>query len=155
VISTAIALAMAACGATVEPGADTFNTEHGGEAARASRTVARVVVDVAELPTRPSQAIAEALAVDAQAARRRLLAAVQWTVRENGEEEGVSQAEREVNEGAAALLKAMTAIREYADTGSRVALARYRYELNGGRERWNQGLLELWHVSRKANPPRI
>jgi hypothetical protein len=153
--AAAIVLAAAGCGATAEPEADTFYTEHAGEAARASRAVARVVADVAALPPGPSRATVDALAVHAFAARRSLLAAVQWKVIENGEEESVSQAEREVNEGAGALLKAMTAIRQYADTGDRVARTRYQNELGGGRERWDQGLLELWHVSRRSDPPKI
>ncbi len=154
-IVAAIAIGMAGCGATAEPGAETFYTQHGGEAGRASRAVAHVAAYLATLPTRPSHANLEALAVAAGSARRTLLAAANWPVSENGEEENVSQAELEINEGAGAMLKAMTAIRQYAGTESRAALMLYRVDLNGGRGRWNQGMAELWRLLRKSYPPTI
>lgn len=146
---------MAGCGAAAEPGAETFYTQHGGEAGRASRAVALVAAHLAALPTRPSHANLEALAVAASTARRTLLAAADWPVSENGEEEGVSQAELGINEGAGAVLKAMTAIHQYAGTESRAALVLYRDDLNGGRERWNQGMAELWHLLHRSHPPTI
>lgn len=146
---------MAGCGASAEPGAETFYTQHGGEARRASRAVALVAARLATLPTRPSHANLEALAVAASIARRTLLAAADWPVNENSEEEGVSQAELEINEAAGAMLKAMTAIHQYARTESRAALVLYRDDLNGGSERWNQGMAELWHLVRRSHPPTI
>jgi hypothetical protein len=154
-IVVAIAIGMVGCGATAEAGAETFYTQHGGEAGRASRAVALVAAHLATLPTRPSRANLEALALAASTARRTLLAAANWTVSENGEEEGVSQAELEINEGAGAMLKAMTAIRRYSGTESQAALVLYRHDLNGGRERWNQGMAELWHLLRRPHPPTI
>jgi len=154
-IVAAIAIGMVGCGATAEPGAETFYTQHGDEAGRASRAVALVAAHLATLPTRPSHANLEALAVAASIARRTLLAAANWPVSENGEEEGVSQAEREINEGAGALLKAMTAIHQYADTENRAALVLYRDDLKGGREGWNQGMAELWRLLRRSHPPTV
>jgi hypothetical protein len=154
-IAAATAIGMAGCGTIAEPGAETFYTQHGGEAGRASSAVAHVTAHLATLPTRPSHANLEALAVAASIARRNLLAAANWPVSENGEEDGVSQAELEINEGAGAMLKAMTAIHQYAGTESRAALMLYRVDLNGGRERWNQGMAELWRLLRKSHPPTI
>ncbi len=146
---------MAGCGAIAEPGAETFYTQHGREADRASRAVALVAADLSALPTRPSHANLEALATAASTARRTLLAAADWQVSENGEEEDVSQAEIEINEGAGAMLKAMAAIQQYAGAQSRAALALYRNDLNGGREHWNQGMAELWRLLRRSHPPTI
>ncbi|HWD10364.1 MAG TPA: hypothetical protein VG366_00865 [Solirubrobacteraceae bacterium] len=154
-IVAAIAIGMAGCGATAEPGAETFYTQHGGEARRASRAVALVAAHLGTVTTRPSHANLGALAVAASIARRTLLAAADWAVNENSEEEDVSQAELEINEAAGAMLKAMTAIHQYAGTESRAALVLYRHDLNGGSERWNQGMAELWHLVRRSHPPTI
>lgn len=154
-IAAAIAIAIAGCGAIAEPGAETFYTEHGAEANRASRAVALVAARLATLPARPSHADLEALALAASTARRALLAAADWPLSENAEEEGVTQAERELNEGAGALLKAMAAIHQYAGTKSRAALGLYRDDLEEGREGWNQGMAELWRVLRRSHPPTV
>ncbi len=154
-IAATIAIGMAGCGVAAEPGAETFYTQHGGEAGRAGRAVALVAAHLATLPARPSHANLEALALAASTARRPLLAAADWPVSENGEEEDVSQAETEINEGAGALLKAMTAIHQYARTESRPALVLYRDDFNRGRESWNQGTAELWRLLRRSHPPTI
>lgn len=148
-------IALAGCGATAEPGSDRFYREHSVEARSTAASIGAASAAVAALGTTPSKAQLEALALDAHRARRDLLAAVGWTVIEDGEEEGVSQATREIHEGAGALLKAMSELRLYTQNRSPAALAAYRHELSGGREYWNQGISQLWYVSKKSDPPRI
>ena len=151
----AIAIGMVGCGATAEAGAATFYTQHVGEPPAPAGLCPLSQPIWPRFRHLPSRANLEALAVAASTARRTLLAAANWTVSENGEEEGVgSQAELEINEGAGAMLKAMTAIRQYAGTESRASLVLYRQDLKGGRERWNQGMEELWHLLRKLTPRR-
>jgi hypothetical protein len=149
------ALILAGCGATTERGSETFYREHAAEASQAAAAARAVAADVGGLPAKPSTAALEAIAVAEHRTRRDLLAASKWTVSENGEEEGVSQAEKEVNEATGALLQAMTDIRIYAQDRRPVALANYRKELALGREYWDQGITQLWFVAHKAGPPKI
>lgn len=149
------ALLLTGCGATTERGSESFYREHGGEAAQTSSAVRSLEGAVAGLPADPSTAALEAVAVDEHRARRELLAASKWTVSENSEEEGVSQAEKELSEATGALLKAMTDIRIYAQNRRPLALADYRKEMALGREYWNQGVTELWFVGHRAGPPKI
>jgi hypothetical protein len=146
---------LAGCGATAEPGSDKFYGEHSAEAHSAAASLLAASTAVGALGTTPSKVQLEGLAVDAHRARRGLLAAAGWTVVEDGEEEGVSQATREIHEGAGALLKAMSELRLYAQKRNPAALAAYRHELSGGREYWNQGISQLWYISKKSDPPRI
>jgi hypothetical protein len=155
-----LAIAMAAtalvgCGATTERGSEAFYREHSGEAARTAEATRALADEVAGLPAKPSAAQLEALAVEEHRTRRDLLAAAKWTVAENGEEEGVSQAEKEIYEATGALLKAMSDIRLYAQTRRPADLVGYRIEQASGREYWNQGITELWYVAHKSAPPKI
>ena len=143
------------CGATVERGAGAFQREHGAEARQTAQAVNGVSSAVAALGAAPSGAQLEALLLAQHRARRRLLAADDWTPLEDGEEEGVSQAEREIHEGAGSLLRAMTDIRLYAASRRPGELAAYRQAFAGGREYWNQGISELWRVAKLSGPPTI
>jgi hypothetical protein len=149
------AFALAGCGATTERGAEAFYREHSAEAAHTAEAARALGSELAGLGPKPSASQLEALAVDEHRTRRDLLAAAKWTVAENGEEEGVSQAEREINEGTGALLRAMAEVRLYARTRRPGDIAGYRLELASGREYWNQGVTELWYVAHKPAPPKI
>jgi len=149
------AIALTGCGATTERGSEAFYREHAGEAAEAAAATRALAANVAGLPATPSAKALEALAVDEHRTRRDLLAAAKWTVIESTEEEGVSQAEKEISEATGALLKAMTDIRIYTHDRRPVALADYNKELALGREYWDQGISELWHVAHKTAPPKI
>jgi hypothetical protein len=149
------AMLLMGCGTAVEGGAETFRREHGAEARSAAAAIGNLSAGIAALGANPSTAQLEAVALEQHRARRRLLAAVSWTQLENGEEEGVSQAEREIHEAAGALLKAMTELRIYTQTRSPAALAAYRRQFAGGREYWNQGISQLWHIAKSSGPPTI
>lgn len=149
------ALALAGCGATTERGSESFYREHAGEAGQTAVAIRALAAEVAALPAHPSTAVLEALAVKEHRARRELLGVSKWVISESSEEEGVSQAEKEIEEATGALLQAGTDIRIYAHDRRPVALANYRKQLKLGREYWNQGITELWFVAHKAGPPRI
>lgn len=155
VLTVVGALVAGGCGATAEPGSNTFYREHATEARRAASSLAGVSSALAALGANPSASQLEALAVRAHVAHRALLAAVNWTPAEDGEEEGVSQAEKEIHEGAEALLAATTDLRRYALKHNAASLVAYRHELAAGREYWNQGMRELWHVSKRSSPPVV
>jgi len=149
------ALALAGCGATTERGSESFYREHAGEAGQTAAAVRALAADVMRLPASPSRAALEALAVKEHHARRELLGVSKWVVSESSEEEGVSQAEKEIEEATGALLQAGTDIRIYAHDRRPVALANYRKQLALGREYWNQGITELWFVAHRTGAPRI
>ena len=151
----AAAILLAGCGTAVERGADGFRHEHGTEARHAAAAIGRLTAAVGALGANPSAAQLESVALEQHRARRQLLAAVSWTQLENGEEEGVSQAEREIHEAAGALLAAMTEIRRYTQSRSPAALAAYRRQFAAGREYWNQGISQLWHIAKVPGPPTI
>ena len=144
---------LSGCGTAVEQGADGFRREHGAEARSAATAIGRLTAAVGALGGNPSAAQLESVELQQHLARRRLLAAASWTQLENGEEEGVSQAEREIHEAAGALLRAMTSIRLYTQTRSPAALAAYRQQFAAGREYWNQGISQLWHIAKVPGAP--
>jgi hypothetical protein len=148
-------LALVGCGSATERGAATFLREHGSEARRAAALVTALSTAVGALPGKPSGAQLEAVDLDGHRAHRALLAASNWTQAENGEEEGVSQAEKEIHEGTEALLNAAADIHLYSLRPRPRSLAAYRRELAAGREYWDQGIGELWFVAKKPGPPRI
>lgn len=150
-----LAIALGGCGATTEPESNKFRSEHTAEAERVATATKAVGAAIGALGSSPSKAQLEALAVDAHKARRALLAADGWNQLEDGEEEGVSQAEREIHEGAGALLTAMSEVRLYSQNRSPAALAAYRTQLAAGREYWNQGITQLWYIAKKPNAPRL
>ncbi len=138
------ALLLGGCGASAEPGAV--------KTAAAVMTLSRTIK---ALPARPTTAQLETLSLTAHRAHRTLLAATDWTVSEDGEEEGVSQAEKEIHEGSEALLAATGDARLYSLRLRSASLAAYRRELAAGREYWNQGIAELWYVAKKPSAPKI
>ncbi len=101
----AVVILLAGCGTAVERGADDFRREHGAEARRAATAIGKLSAGVAALGANPSKAQLESVAVQQHLARRQLLAATSWEQVEDSEEEGVSQAEREIHEAAGELLE--------------------------------------------------
>jgi hypothetical protein len=149
------ALLLGGCGASAEPGAASFLREHKSEAVKTAAAVMTLSRTIKALPARPTTAQLETLSLTAHRAHRTLLAATDWTVSEDGEEEGVSQAEKEIHEGSEALLAATGDARLYSLRLRSASLAAYRRELAAGREYWNQGIAELWYVAKKPSAPKI
>ena len=150
----AVALAGCATG-SADPGADGFVRVHAAAAQRAAAAASALQAGVASLSRPPSASQLQALEVQARRARREIVPATEWDVNESGEEEDLSQAELELNEGAGSLMSASAALRAYARDPSASRLALYESELAHGRERWNQGVRQLWYLAHRAGPPTV
>jgi hypothetical protein len=149
-------IALAGCGSTgAEPGAAAFVNEHAAVALRAGGEAKAVEAEM----TRPAKALdpkQQAQLVRAAAkAHRDMVAASEWDDAEGGMEENLQQAEAESIEGASHLAIAMAAARDYASQHGASALARYRSQLPYGRQRWDEGVFELWYLAHRHGPPTI
>jgi hypothetical protein len=150
------ALGLAACSTgSADPGANVFVSEHVAATQKAAATVVALERAVAGLSRTPGPAELQALDVQARRARRDIAPASEWEVTESGEEEDLSQAELELNEGADSLLGASAALRAYARSPAPQPLARYRSDLARGREHWNQGVRQLWYLAHRPRPPFV
>jgi hypothetical protein len=155
-LTIAGALALAGCGSTgAEPGAAAFVNEHAAVALRAGGEAKAVEAAMARSfdaldPKQQAQ-----LVVAASKARRDMVAASEWDDAEGGVEENLQQAEAESIEGASHLAIAMAAARSFASRHSASALARYRSQLAYGRQRWDEGVFELWYLAHRHDPPTI
>lgn len=152
----AAAGAVAGCAAaSAEPGADVFAKQHTREASRAAAAMKNVDEAVSQLPAQPTQRQLQALSQVAIRSRRGVAAATEWGVSENGEEEDLSQAQVEVNEGANAVYRAIFSLRAYARVPRATVLAGLKAQLARARVQWNSGISQLWYLARKSNAPRI
>jgi hypothetical protein len=103
----------------------------------------------------PTAAVVAEVALAARRAKRLVTPATEWQVTENGEEEDLSQAELEVNEGAKAYLSVIDALRAARRPPGGPALASYRSQLARGREQWDQGARQLWYLAHRGAPPAV
>lgn len=150
------ALALGGCASTAaEPGANTFYRTHHEAAVTAAAAVRSLESLLASSSSPPSKAQSQALAVAAVRARRRMIPPSEWAGPERGEEENLQQAETEVSEGAQDILRAIASLREYARTGRPGDLAGYRSQLRPGSEKWNEGVIQLWHLAGAHDPPTV
>jgi hypothetical protein len=149
-------LALAGCGSTgAEPGAAAFVSEHAAVALRAGAEAKAVEATMARSvgALDPNEQVQ--LLRAAAKAHRDMVAASEWDNAEGGMEENLQQAEAESIEGASHLAIAMAAARDYASQHGAIALARYRSQLAYGRQRWDEGVFELWHLAHRHDPPTI
>lgn len=163
-IATALAVALAGC-ATSSPqtAATTFVDEHLTGAARAAAAVKGDELGLAQLPARPTRGQLARLLRTVSAGRGHVVAAGEWhtvavsaaSAEEGGEEEDIPRAETQATEGATELAAALSALQSYARAPSAHALAGYRSELAAGREQWNEGVAQLWHLAHMSNAPTI
>jgi hypothetical protein len=161
---TLLAIALAGC-ATSSPqtAASAFVDEHLAGAARAAAAVNAGEVELTQLPSHPTRAQLDRLVRNAGAGREEIAAAGKWhtvvvsaeSSEEGGEEEDVPRAETQATQGAAELATAMSALQTYARAPGASALARYRSELATGREQWNEGISQLWHLAHTAHAPTV
>jgi hypothetical protein len=150
------ALALAGCGSTgAEPGAAAFVNEHAAVALRAGGEAKAVEAAMARSSEALDAKQQAQLVLDAAKAHRDMAAASEWDDAEGGMEENLQQAEAESIEGASHLVIAMAAARDYASGHGAGALSRYRSQLAYGRQRWDEGVFELWHLAHRHDPPTI
>jgi len=163
-IAVALTIALVGC-ATSSPqtGASTFLAEHLSGAARAAAAVKGAELGLAQLPSSPTRGQLAQLRRSVSAGRGDVAAAGEWhtaavsaaSAEEGGEEEDVPRAETQVTEGATELATALSALQSYARAPSAHALASYRSELTAGREQWDEGIAQLWHLAHMSNAPTI
>lgn len=149
-------LALGGCASTAaEPGAGTFYSQHRRAAVTAAKAVRAMESDLPAAPGGAGASQRAALEVLALRAKRRMTPASEWAGPERGEEENLQQAETEVSEAAQDVLKAIRSLRRYASTGSASALSSYRSQMVPAREKWNEGITQLWYLAHQHDPPTI
>lgn len=150
------ALALGGCASTAaEPGAGTFYSQHHGAAVGAATAVRAMESRLAATPSGATRAQRAPLEAAALRAKRRMVPASEWAGPERGEEENLQQAETEVSEAAQDVLKAVRSLRRYARTGSASSLSSYRSQMVTAREKWNEGITQLWYLAHQHDPPTI
>jgi hypothetical protein len=159
-IATVAAFSFAGCASSsVQGDASAFVSQHVIAAVRAAVTTRAVEVEVSQLSSSPTGPQLERLARAAGKDRRNLVLAGEWNgvgAREEGaEEEDVPRAEAQVTNGANELARAMSVLQAYARAPSAAVLTRYEIQLNHGREAWDEGISELWHLGHESNSPTI
>lgn len=78
-----------------------------------------------------------------------------WTVTESGEEEELSTIETQLTEGSDELKNAMAALVTYAGNPNAAALMPYTMHIKSGREQWNEGISQLWYLTKRSKPPTV
>jgi hypothetical protein len=152
-----LAVATAGCSSNgSQPGAASFYAAHGRQAARVGPSVRAVEAEVDALANPPAAGALTRIATSAQQANERLDEVRSgWQVTEKGEEEELSTIETQLSEGSAELKNAMAALVTYAGNPSQAALVPYTTHLRSGREKWNEGVVQLWHLTSRSNPPTV
>lgn len=129
------------------------------QAATATNTLELRASGLSGAPESASQL--KRLARAAASARRAAVHAGEWSVAAGGEgggaeeEEDLPRAETQATEGANELARAVAALQTYARAPSAAALARYQNKLASGREQWDEGISEIWHLAHRSNPPTV
>ena len=160
----ALAVALAGCSSSSpQTAATTFVDEHLTEASRVAAAIKADELDLTQLPAHPTRAQLAGLLRTVSKGRSDVVAAGEWhtvavsaaRAEEGGEEEDIPRAETQATEGASKLAAALSALRSYAGAPSAHALAGYRSELATGREQWNEGIAQLWHLAHMSGAPTI
>jgi len=133
--------------------------EHGAVAARLALATRAVELEAARLSGSVSPSRLRQLERAAGRARRDAVQAGEWSAAvgggENLEQEDLPRAEAQVTSGADELAGAMVALRAYARALVPAAIERYRSRLARGREQWDEGITEVWHLAHASNPPIV
>lgn len=156
-------IALAGCASSsIQTEASEFVQQHGAAATQAAAATNLVELRVSGLSGGPASAgQLEGLAHAAASARRATVGPGEWSIAAGGEgggaeeEEDLPRAETQVTNGANELRHAATALQAYTRAPSAAALARYRTELAGGREQWDEGISEIWHLAHRSHPPTV
>jgi hypothetical protein len=153
-----LALGLAADGCaegSASPGAGVFFREHAAQARSATAAMRQFEAALVSLELRPTAAVAQEVALQARRAKRRVTPATEWQITESGEEENLSQAELEINEGAKGFLSVIDALRAARRAPGAHALAGYRAQIARAREQWNQGTRQLWYLAHGGSSPQV
>ena len=156
-MATVAALTLVGCASSsAQTEASAFLAEHAAGAARLAAATKAVEAEVSQLSSSPAPSQLNRLVRMAAEGHRNAVQASEWNVAaEGGEEEDLPRAEAEVTEGANDLANAMSALQAYARAPRATRLANYDREVVPGRERWNEGISEIWYLARHSNPPTV
>ena len=156
-LAAAVAIVCAGCAPSqLRTSAQTFLSEHEGAAVSAGDAMRAVDAAASHLHGSPTAAELAALSHDASLARRLMRGVGEWSVSEGGEEEDVPRAEGEVVEASDEFATAMSSLLSYSRAPAQATLQAYRTHLAAGREKWNEGVGELWHVAgRRSAVPTV
>ena len=147
-------LALLGCGSG-QSGAKTFISEHGTEVVAVRESARNLTLAIDKLASTHGQNQLGEVARIAQEGHDRIAAAhAEWTTSESSEEEDLANAEVQIDEAAAELKNAMGQLVAYGNP-SRAALARYAKQLAAGREKWDEGVTEIWFLAHRRDPPTI
>ena len=150
-VLAAAAIACAGCASSqLRISADAFLAEHGNAAVAAAAAMRAADAAASRLAGSPTAAELAALRRAASGARRKMRMVSEWSVSEGGEEEDVPRAEGELVEASDEFETAMSSLLSYGRAPAQASLAVYREDLARGREKWNEGIGELWHVGGRS-----
>lgn len=150
-----VLLALAGCGSSSpQTQASAFIAEHAQQAARVRQGALAAGAALAALANPPTAAQLGALARSAQQGHDLISGAHgEWVSAEGGAEETLSSAEIEADDGANEMRDALAGLVAYAGRPDAGALARYEAQLRTGREKWNEGISQIWHLGGRPAPP--
>ncbi len=160
----ALAVTLAGCASgSPQTAATMFVDEHLSEASRVAATIKADELELTQLPPHPTRAQLARLLRTVSTGRGDVVAAGEWhtvavsaaRAEEGGEEEDIPRAETQATEGVSKLAAALSAVQSYARAPSAHTLASYRSELATGREQWNEGIVQLWHLAHRSDAPTI
>jgi hypothetical protein len=148
-------LALAGCGSSSPQGqASSFVAEHQQQALLVRQGALAANAALARLADPPTAAQLSALAHSAQRGHDLIANAHdEWVTAEGGAEETLSSAEIEADDGANEMRDALGGLVAYAGRPAAGTLARYEAQLRSGREKWDEGVRQIWHLGSRPDPP--
>jgi hypothetical protein len=152
-----VAITTAGCGSTgAQPGVSSFFREHAQQVARVGASTREVEAKVRALAKVPTKQQLTGVTKAAQQADEHIDEARSgWSAFESGEEEELFTIETQLVEGASELKSAMAAIVTYAGNPEAAALLPYNAHIKSGREKWNEGISQLWYLVKRPHPPTV
>jgi hypothetical protein len=148
-------LVLAGCGSSSpQTQASEFIAEHQQQAVRVKQGAVAADAALAGLASPPTAGQLSALARTAQLGHDLIARAHgEWVSAEGGAEETLSAAEIEADDGANEMRDALAGLVAYAGRPDASALARYEAQLKSGREKWDEGVNQIWHLGSRPDPP--
>ena len=157
VAALALALVLGACGSSSpQSQASTFIAEHHQQSQVVTEGATDADSALAALSSPPTHEQLSALALAAQRGHDLIARAHgEWVTAEGGAEETLSLAEIEADVGANEMRDALGGLVAYTRHPDAATLARYRAQLKGGGEKWNEAIGQIWHLGGSSNPPML
>lgn len=153
-------LGLAGCGSSSpQTQAAAFIAEHQQQAVRVQQGAVAADAALARLSSPPTAGQLRALARTAQQGHDLIARAHdEWVSAQGGAEETLSSAEIEADDGANEIRDALAGLVVYAGRAGRPdagTLARYEAQMKSGREKWDEGISQIWHLGSRPDPPTV